>query len=226
VIERVARKRGFEPLATRHSYGGGGDGRHETTRGIFPSVRFGGLAYDDALATTAGGEADPLGRYHGYLGLGAFSGYRVTVDLKEGKLVLARGGGRAGSGSPYWDVDGQLLVEAREKKSGESGAFLLDTGATRTIVSRSFADLVPGAILGAPADVRGFGGRIEGVRSLSGVDIAWSGLVAGGELRASDLSRRSRLAGVEVRGFLGLDALAGAILTVDTASHTIEARKP
>jgi hypothetical protein len=223
VIDRIARKRGFEPLATRESYGGGGDQRHETTRGFFPSFRIGGLAFDDALATTGGGEADPLGRYHGYLGIAPFGGYRVVIDLGAGRLILEPAG--IGSGEPYWDVDGQLLVTAAEKSSGRTGLFLLDTGATGTIVARSFADAHPAAHAGPEAEVRGFGGRIEGVRALRGLEIAWGELVAGGELRVSDFSLRSRLLGVEVAGYLGLDLFGDSRIVIDTVARTVEARR-
>ena len=224
VVDRIARKRGFEPLATKKSYGGGGDGRHDTTRGVFPSFRLGQLEFADALATTSKGEAEPTGRYHGYLGVGAFGGYRVVLDLANDRLIL--GPSAETGGAPYWDIDGQLLVTAGETSGGRTGLFLLDTGATGTIVAESFAARHPEARMGAGVDIFGFGGRLAGARTLQGLEIAFDGTSAGGELRVGDFSLRSRLAGVEVAGYLGLVMLDGSRIVLDTVARSVSVVKP
>jgi hypothetical protein len=64
---------------------------------------------------------------------------------------------------------------------------------------------------------------VEGARFVGGVELTFQQLTTGrGPLRAVDLSLRSRLSGVEVSGYLGLDLLEGARIVVDTGAHRVE----
>jgi len=224
VIWRIARKRGFVPLAERTAFGGGGDRRHRTVRGTFGSVEMGGLRFVEALASTNRQELDPTGRYHGLLGLAVFNGYRVTLDLKRGRLLLEPPESPA-KGDPYWTVEGQMLVRA-ELNGGQSGLFLFDSGATHTAVHTELAARVEGARLGAASVVYGFGGQLAGVRRLEGVEVRFQSLSSGRKpLNAADFSMRSRLGGVEISGFLGLDLLADAIVVIDTDERRVSLRR-
>jgi hypothetical protein len=220
VIRRVARKREFAPLSEQSAFGGGGKRRHRSTRGIFPSVSIGELKFREALATSNKQELDPTGRFRGLLGLSPFNGYRVTLDLEDDRLLLEPSDGQ-GTGTIYWTVGGQLLVRA-EVGGSESGLFLLDTGATRTMVDAGLAARVPGARPGRRVEVRGFGGQIRDVRRLDGVEIRFLGRSSdGAALRVLDLSTRSRLGGVEISGLIGLDLLAGRRVIVDSRLRTV-----
>ena len=90
LVERMARKRGFEFLSEETAFGGGGDKRHRNRRGLFSSFRLGALRYREALAGTTRRELEPYGRYHGLLGIQALAGYRAILDLRGQKLVLLR----------------------------------------------------------------------------------------------------------------------------------------
>lgn len=224
VSQRVARKRGFEPLAEETTFGGGGSGRHRSGRGLFGRFRLGGLEYSDALATTSGGAIDLSLPYRGFIGLTPFTGYLVTLDLKRGRLLLQapREAGEApppGS-EPFWTINGQVLVRARVA-GGESGLFLLDTGASRTLLDLEFAGSIEGARIGDPSDVRTYGGARRGARTVENVvlHVAGAATPAGAHVNAADLSLRSRLSGVRIAGFLGLDLLAGRVVTLDTVGH-------
>jgi tetratricopeptide (TPR) repeat protein len=224
LARRVARKHGFEPLSDGTTFGGGGDRRHASTRGLLARFELGDLAFEDALATVADGELEPHGRFHGVLGLGVFNGYRVVLDLPHERLVLESvTGERPGpaGGARYWTCSAQMLVEAAAG-SGERGLFLFDTGASWSVVSRGFVERVPGARLGAPAQVRTYGGDVEGARWVRGLRLSFRGLEAEGEIRAVDLTLRSRLTGAEVSGYLGLDLLDGRVIVVDTTTRRIE----
>ena len=221
VIERIARKRGFEPIVEKTVFGGGGDQRHRTKRGFFPSVAFGELSFTSALATTSKAEMDPTGRYHGLIGLSVFNGYRVTLDFRRKLLVLESGGEPTESASRYWTVLGQFVVQV-ELGSDGSGLFLLDSGATRTLVAGDWAERLAGAQLGRPVQVQGFGGGMQGARSLDGVAVSFQGQHSSRTgLRTVDLAVRSRLAGVEIAGFLGLDFLGRHRVVVDTTRRTV-----
>jgi hypothetical protein len=220
VIRRIAGKRGFEPLADRTTFGGGGAQRHTTTRGFFSVVEFDGLRFSTALATTSRQELDPVGRFHGVVGLSVFQGYRVTLDTKNERLLLEPPAA-AVSGTPYWTVEGQML--ARAELNGEpAGLFLFDTGSTRTVVGAGTAARIAGARPGRPATIHGFGGILEGARELHGVRVDFCGSSSSGTLNAVDLSVRSRLAAVEIGGFVGLDMLASSRIVVDTVARRID----
>jgi hypothetical protein len=220
-VERAMRKTGIEPISEETVFAGGGAGREASKKGFLPSFAIGGLRFKDAVATTTPNEIDPVGRYQGVLGIGIFSGYRVTLDLAKGRLVLDAGE-LPGGAVPYWDVAGQILVEATGG-DGRRGLFLFDTGAARSFLSFDFA----GGPSGARADVRTYGGAVEGARQVLGVALEFPGLPPSAKPKmAGDLTQRSRLSGVEVSGFLGLDLLDGAVVVVDTKSRRIAASRP
>jgi hypothetical protein len=142
------------------------------------------------------------------------------LDLRKGRLVLAPCGDDA-AGASYWDVSGQMLVHA-SAAPGRDGLFLFDTGAARSMVARSVVDAVPGAQVTSPASVRTYGGNVAGASSARGVKLRFLDLAGdGGPVYTSDLTQRSRLGGVEVSGFLGLDLLDGTKIAVDTLARRV-----
>ncbi len=48
---------------------------------------------------------------------------------------------------------------------------MLDSGATRTLVSKEWAEREPAAKLGPAVDIQGFGGALDGARNLRGVSV-------------------------------------------------------
>jgi tetratricopeptide (TPR) repeat protein len=227
LVERMARKRGFEFLAEETAFGGGGDQRHRNRRGLFSSFRLGELRFEDALAGTTKSELEPYGRFHGLLGIQALSGYRATLDLKEQKLILVRDDSAPDdfSGDPFWMVSGQMLVEA-EAGQTERGLFLFDTGATWSILSNRFARGLDGVRMERIRGLRGFGGEIEGASVVRGTEVRFSGLTSGAEaLRAFDMTLRNAVAAVEVSGYIGLDLLGGTRITIDTVSQEVRVER-
>lgn len=224
VVQRVARKRGFVPLAEETLFGGGGDRRHATERGFFPRLDIGGLVFDNALASLQSQEFEPHGRYHGLLGLTAFRGYRVTIDLKKRRLLLERGA-TLERGTPFVVFSGQMLASARLGQTTE-GLFLVDTGATRTLVSRAALERFDASRVGGPAKIRAFGGALEGAQIVSGLEIGLAGRQHRGDFWAADLSVRNRLGGVELGGFLGLDFWGNSRIVIDTLSQRLEVTAP
>jgi len=225
VVERAVKKGGFTPLSEETVFAGGGTGRTKSSRGLLSTLAIGGLAFADALITTTTDEFDPQGRIHGVLGINVLSGYRVTMDLRKGRLVLDPCGDEA-AGAPYWEVSGQMLVRAQATAERE-GLFLFDTGATRSMLSRSFAGSVPGAQVTSDASVRTYGGHVAGASSVRGVKLQFLGLTGdGGPVFTSDLTQRSRLGGVEISGFLGMDLLDGKTIVVDTRARRVSVTTP
>jgi tetratricopeptide (TPR) repeat protein len=220
VSRRAARKRGFKLLAEETYFGGGGDRRHPSERGIFSTFEMAGLSFSEALATGTDQRLAPGGQFHGLVGISAFEGYRITLDFNKGRLTLDSGE-RLTGGSEYWTVSGQLLVRA-EANEGHNGLFLFDTGATASIISESLASRIEQAEKGKAAELRAYGGRVEGARVARGIDLAFQGMTTGSRpLTAVDLSMRSRLGGVEVSGYIGMDLLERAVVVIDTRSRRI-----
>jgi len=225
VVDRAVKKGGFTPLSEETVFAGGGTGRTKSARGLLSTFAVGGLVFADALITTTSDEFDPQGRIHGVLGINVFSGYRVTLDLRKGRLILDPCGDEP-AGAPYWDVSGQMLVRAQAAPERE-GLFLFDTGATRSMLARSFAEAVPGATVTSEASVRTYGGHVAGASSVRGVKLQFLGQSGdGGPLFTSDLTQRSRLGGVEVAGFLGMDLLDGKTIVVDTRARRVAVSAP
>jgi hypothetical protein len=100
------------------------------------------------------------------LGLNVFSGYRVTLDLAKGRLILEPCSASP-AGVPYWDVAGQMLVSA-SATTGPGGLFLFDTGATRSMIA-SRTSTVSGAAVEGAAGVRTYGGNVAGAATVRGV---------------------------------------------------------
>jgi tetratricopeptide (TPR) repeat protein len=221
VVLRAVKKAGYTPLSEETVFAGGSTGRTQSSRGLLARFELGGLEFADALITTTSDEFDPQGRIHGVLGLNIFAGYRVTLDLARGRLVLEPAAPMPG-GTPYWDVGGQMLVRA-ETSGGPGGLFLFDTGATRSMLDTRFAETVPGAQVVSSASVRTYGGNVAGALAVRGVTLRFLGLAgAAGTVHAADLSMRSRLGGVEVTGFLGMDLLDGTRIVVDTVARRLD----
>jgi tetratricopeptide (TPR) repeat protein len=223
VIHRVARKRDFGKLGEATTYGGGGSGRHEVLRGVFPVFDVGGLRYGDALVTSSKEELDPTGRFQGLIGLSAFAGYRITIDFKRKRLILELADEPL-EGEPYWTVSGQVLVRAGAE-GAEPGLFLLDTGAMRSLVSLDYASGVAGATLRESAELRGLGGAYEGARSVDGIRLSFQALEGEGRLTAVDTTTRSRMTGVEISGYLGLEVLGRGRVVIDTRHQRIRVER-
>jgi tetratricopeptide (TPR) repeat protein len=224
LVHRVARRGGFIPLGQATTYGGAGDRRHRVGRGMFAEFALGELRYGDALVTSTREELDATGRFHGLLGLSAFGGYRVTLDLVKKRLLLERGS-PALEGSPYWVVSGQILVVAQTEQ-GPPGLFLFDTGASRSLLSTSYVERLPDASTGAPTGVEGPGGAYRGAVQVPGVRMRYQGLTGTPGLAAVDMTVRSKMSGVEISGYLGLEFLDQRRIVIDSTSRTLRVRGP
>ncbi len=225
VVLRAVKKSGYTPLAEETVFAGGGQGRTPSARGLMETISFGDVLFRDALVTTSKDEFDPQGRIHGVLGLNVFSGYRITLDLAKGRLVLDPPSGSE-EGQPYWTVGGQMLVRAAAEGAPE-GLFLFDTGATMSNLDNAYAKAVPGAKPSTAAAVSTYGGAVAGATFVRGAKLRFDGLETGGDpVHASDFTQRSRLGGVQISGFLGMDLLDGKIVVIDTTRHRLSVSRP
>jgi tetratricopeptide (TPR) repeat protein len=223
VIQRVARKRDFAALGEATTFGGK-DRRQQVQRGVFASFALGGLQYENALVTSTRDELDPIGRFHGLLGLSPLGSYRVTLDFAR-KLLLLETPAAPLDGEHYWIVAGQILVQARAE--GEApGLFLFDTGAGHSLLAASYVARLEQVQVGPATGVSGLGGRYGDALVVHGAGLRFQELSGSGALATVDLSLRSRSTGVEISGYLGLEVLDGARIILDTTTQTIRASRP
>ena len=225
---RAAEGIALRSLSQGALFGGGGTGRHQTSRGLIDSLSLGEVVFRNAAAIVASGNVDPLGRYDGILGADVLDSFRLTIDLRGRRLVLedpeaaARSGARArgkgpsdrspaSSGAPpvrIWRIEGQLLVRVG-LNGGKSALMMLDTGASRTVLGLAAASGLDG--IGRrkrSARTYGFGGSLEKVEDIEGLSLSFAGLKPKSlSVVGIDLSSRSRLVGTEISGYLGLDVL-------------------
>ena len=90
------------------------------------------------------------------------------------------------------------------------------------MIARSFVDRVPGAHVEGAAGVRTYGGRVAGASAVRGVKLRFQDVLStDGPVYTSDLTQRSRLGGVEISGFLGMDLLDGMTIVVDTRGRKV-----
>ncbi|MDH3627061.1 MAG: aspartyl protease family protein [Acidobacteriota bacterium] len=221
----AARRLNFEPMAETTTFGGGGEGRHRSRRGLVPRLALGDLVYENAMATVTPGALDAGGRYDGLVGLQPFADYLLTLDGENRELRFTQTD-EALDGERYWNFSGQMLVRG-VAADGVRGLFVFDTGAYETLVSRTFADRLTDVTILEGGAVRGFGGRMRGLRVVDGGRVGFMELSTNDRrLVALDLAIASRLGGVELAGYLGLDLLGETLIEVDLRTQRVRVRRP
>ncbi len=245
VEARAARRAGFQPLSGATLVGGGGEGRHPVTRGILPVLGLGPVVYRDPLVSTTGSSLERRGAYRGILGADLLGGTRFLFRPRPPGLVLVEAPRRETTDPlaadpwavpagelPVLRIEGQLLVPLRYGTGRDrgKGLFVLDTGASRTILAEGAAAGLPGLRRGGSgARIRAYGGETVPVGR---VPVLWVGapdptrpraFLAGAELRdvpVVDPGPRAWLAGTRIAGWLGLDVLARAPFELDLGQGT------
>jgi hypothetical protein len=118
-----------------------------------------------------------------------------------------------------------MLVRTSAREA-EQALFLFDTGASASVLDLQYAKGVPQAVLDEGASLSGYGGAIGRAYLVRGTRLEFQGLDTGdGLLRATDLSLRSHLGGVQLGGFLGLDLLGSRTVVVDTVSRRVKVKR-
>lgn len=245
VEARAARRAGFQPLSGATLVGGGGEGRHPVTWGILPVLGLGPVVYRDPLVSTTEASLERRGAYRGILGADLLGGTRLLFRPRRPALTLvettrpevtdplAADPWAVPPGElPVLRVEGQLLVLLRygAGRDRREGLFVLDTGASRTILAEGAAAGLPGLRRGGGGSrIRAYGGETV---PAGRVPVLWIGapdpsrpraFLAGAELRdvpVVDPGPRAWLSGTRIAGWLGLDVLARAPFELDLARGT------
>ncbi|MDQ7006784.1 MAG: hypothetical protein Q9Q40_06095 [Acidobacteriota bacterium] len=225
----------METLTRGTLFGGGGSGTHAIVRGLLDRLRLGPLTFSSALAVRSAGSLERRGAYQAIVGLDvlAAAGAGVTIDPFAGEVRLALLDGGSGAaedplavdpwpagqaGVALYRIAGQLLLEAEvETTAGDGPALLLfDTGASRSLIGAGLLEERGQPFRRGSRQASAYGGRL----ALAG-EVPRLGLAVGDNRRrlknvgVIDLAARSRITGVRVCGFVGLDLLARHVMEVD-----------
>jgi len=125
-----------------------------------------------------------------------------------------------------WKVEGQLLLRVG-LNDGASGLMMVDTGASRSVLSLAAADGLRGiSRQRREGRTYGFGGTLDRVEDISNLELTVAGLPPR-RLSAlgMDLSLRSRLVETEIGGYLGLDVLRDYALEFEPGLTSLTLRR-
>lgn len=213
INERSARKLNLELLVEMRVGGFGSDGHATGQLSVADRMTIGSLEFENSMVRVL--DLDWLSDADGVIGTDVFKEFQMRIDPRKRAMEL----------TPYPDapvpeankmyrVGHHLLV--RGSANGRAhGYFLLDTGASASLLSKEAAmDVVPKPFGWDGVQMRGVRGELPGVTSPARVKVAGREWHDPGAI-AVDLEHISRQAGVELLGVLGYPLLAQAVLTID-----------
>lgn len=232
---KTARKSGLDPLTGGLLFGGGGSGRHEIIRGLVDLLDLGPVSFRAALGVQAPASLQPQGLYRSIVGFDVFAaaGLRLRIEPRRERLILERGDPPASSiedpleidpwpeeGQALLRVQGQWLLEVAFSSRGPEhrGLFLLDTGASRTMIAEGAAEKLRAFRRGSQRRAAAYGGKLPYLGSMPRLRVeagAMNATLKG--VPVIDLDARSRMTGIRVSGYLGLDVLARHGFELDLA---------
>ncbi len=234
----IEKKIGFHELVDATLVGGGGDREHAVRRGLVPKVDFGPVAFRDGLGTMAASSLHPTGIYRAIAGVDLLGGMRVSlvrgvsrVQLSEALPVADDPDPRAAQPwpsdralLPILRVEGQLLVPVllSGPAGGLEGFMVFDTGASSTVIDYATAEQVGSVRVGGNSTARAYGGAVELSGRIPALRVSlggWSHALP--DQPVIDLSERTRVGGIAVAGFLGLDAIGDESFTLDLGQGTL-----
>lgn len=226
----AARAAGFKPLASFRLHGFGGGGRGARARlGTIERLEFGPFVLSDAIAVEIPTSSVPEG-VDGIVGLDLFAEHLFELDLgvPELRILPAEPDGAEDdrfAAVPTRRLDAHLLVEV-VVASRTKGWFLLDTGASHTVLDLPLAEGLGGRTRQAELYVQGVGGVLKDLRTAPEAHLEAGGMRRRDPgLLAYPLSGVSRRVGVHVAGVLGLSFLEGRILRVDYGNARVLLRE-
>lgn len=223
----AARAAGFEDLFSFRLQGFGD--RTQGARahvGVVRDLSIGPFVYRGGLAVRTSATNFPDG-VDGILGIDLFADWIVELDAGREELrVLPRGEPAAGfRAADARRLDSHILVEA-VVAGRVRGWFLLDSGASHTVVDLELAENLGGRTRSADWWVRGVSGTLKDLRTVPEATVAVAGLERRDPgLLAYSLEGISRNLGVRLAGVLGLSFLDGLVLRIDPAGAAVAFRE-
>ncbi len=194
--------------------------------GIVRDLSIGPFSYRGGLAIRCSASNFPDG-VDGILGIDLFADWVLELDAGRGELrVLPRGEPAAGfRAAVARRLDAYLLVEATVA-GRVRGWFLLDSGASHTVVDLELAEDLGGRTRSAEWWVRGIAGTLKDLRTVPEATVEVAGLERRDTgLLAYSLEGVSANLGIRLAGVLGLSFLEGLVLRIDPAGAAVAFRE-
>ena len=182
--------------------------------GIAERLRIGDVEFGDALIGVS--ETDFLANQDGVIGTDVFSQFLITLDFANLSLRL----------DPMPDSDmrhftrvfrfGHMLLISTRVGGSRDGLFLIDTGATRTLISYDMAAQAGKVNRDDTMRISGVNGKVSDVFQTGSLSLQFAGFRQNSPgITAIDMWEQSRNLGTEVSGLLGLPVLSLFTLTID-----------
>jgi predicted aspartyl protease len=229
VINRVlAEQAGVKRIADLNLSGIGDKADPTGYLGFAESVRVGDVEFRNCIVHVSDKKA--VGEAAGLIGPAIFERFLVTLDFFRRELSLGLLPG------PVWDgetpvnryqgkeldgftrvvrINSDLLVNTRIE-GGPERFFLVDTGATLTMISNAAARQVTKVRQDSDMRIKGISGEVKNVFSANKVFLVFAGFrQENRDVSSIDLSGISRGAGTEISGIMGMPLLSLFRLMID-----------
>ena len=170
------------------------------------------------------------------LGLAALP--KVPKETAEGEIALNTTGEGVGSTAQAGVRDRYIAPEMKDWTkiyrvghelifptrigSGPTKLFILDSGASRGLISQEAAREVTEISNGGRTQVRGINGNVSAVYRTANVTIQFAGVRQSNQgMNAIDTTDVSKRAGVTIAGFIGFPALRELVITIDYRDNLV-----
>jgi predicted aspartyl protease len=205
--------------------------------GVAGRVRIGGVEFRDAVVTV--GEGPSIAGEQGLLGTDVFDRFLVTLNLPRGVLRLEPFSEGEGDGAPadrgfITDPEfervyrlGHSLLIPTSVSGSDPVMFVLDTGASQTLVARDFAAELARMRSASGMPLRGLSGKINDVDAADDLKFAFGRFsVRCLDTLSVDLRRHDEDMGMRIGGFLGFPILKMFSVTIDYRNGLIKLECP
>jgi len=203
--------------------------------GIAERVRVGTVEFRDAVVTVS--ESPILGS-EGLMGTDIFEPFLVTLDLPDGVMRLEPFPGAA-DGRPSdrgFESDpemeriyriGHMLMVPTSVSGSEPAMFVIDTGASQTLIGKEFAAELAKMRSAANLPIGGLSGKIDDVDAADDLKFKFGGFsVHCQDTLSINLKRHDDDLGMEVAGFLGFPILKLFSITLDYRNGLVKFECP
>ncbi len=217
----------------------GGLGDRGDTRGwvgLAERVRVGAVEFRDAIVTVS--ESASVAGEQGLLGTDIFDAFLVTLDLPNGVMRLEpfpgtaddRPSDRGFQNDPEMERIyriGHMLMVPTSVSGSEPAMFVIDTGASQTLIGREFAAELAKLRSAAEVPLGGISGRIDQVDAADDLKFKFGGFsVRCLDTLSINMKRHDDDLGMEVAGFLGFPMLKLFSITLDYRNGLVKFECP
>jgi predicted aspartyl protease len=216
---RVAKKSDLEFLVEARLGGFGTSAAASGQVALARSISIGGFELENCVIHTM--DLGFLAGTDGVIGTNLFKDYLLRIDSETKTLDLSHFPDTADStGIPAYRIGPYLLVSGAANKRSE-GYFLLDTGASFTLLAPQAAETILPTSDGRLVELLGVRGEVYGHASPAWLTIAGH-LWFDSESITADLNQLSQQTGVQILGVLGYPLLRQSALTINYRDGQVE----